>query len=385
MSRTRRYGGARPRTVRPRGPAAWLGWFSCALALLAPACGRPEPDLPRGFFLFSEGAALRELLAGFAGLEGTPLGERSARLLPRLEGCEWVAGHAESGGLEALIERLACASAAEEPKAVASIRAERSGVFLAPAFRIRGHVASDAVALDVSLRDSEDTGALALFLPDDDAAGPSALSAEATLLHARVRPRGGLDLGRFVSEGGQGDRLFRLKSGLLSDAVLEGVWELAAYMPEAGAALPPMAAALDVRSEAVAREAIEGFVAALSEAWPIHRTPARFSAGEGACFFDLRILPDFAPCYLLRPGALVLGWNPASLERAFAGAGDGAAASRLTLHLDRLPEADGRLAGSRGPLQYAWERLEIAPGGDGGDLRIRLVPRSRSGLEVGAR
>jgi hypothetical protein len=100
----------------------------------------------------------------------------------------------------------------------------------------------------------------------------------------------------------------------------------------------------------------------------------------GACLLDLRILPAFAPCYVATPRALVLGWNPASLARALRGGPEsaGEAPSRLWLRLDRIAEADQRLRAARGEpaasveRSYGWERLEVAPGDGGAELRIAL-------------
>lgn len=358
--------------------------LACVL-LGGPGCGAREP-LPEGAWLSGDAAALRAVWTRLARLEGTPLGRFAERAeqAARRSDCGFVVGHAPTDGLSGLVDSLACASPGAEPSAVVQARGDADWLLVAPLSAeqrlvVRGAGTPDgSLELTLAFDPLDEEGLAGLLLPDGRAPGPAVLARDDALVHARVRPRAGLDVARFVADSGQGDRLFRLKSGLFSDAVLAGVWEIAVYMPEAGAPLPPLAVALDVRSERIAREAVERFIAELSALWPVHRTAVRFAAGEGACLFDLRILPGFAPCYALRSGALVLGWNPPSLERALAGSAGPGGASRLTVRLDRLPEADRRLAAAIPATppaieSYGWQALEIAAGEGDADLVVRLA------------
>lgn len=359
-----------------------------ALAGVLPGCAA-EPALPEGAYVSGHGAALVGVLERLAALSGTPLGRVAEASLARVAACRFVSAHAPDGDLEALAARLACADEASEPAAVAKARADADWLLLAPAgpgrrVRLLGRAQpGGALAMDVAIDPAPTAGLAAFLLPDPGGAGPRILGDRDALIHARVRPRAGMDLAALVPEGGQGDRLFRLKSGLLSDAVLGGAFEIAVYLPAAGAALPPMAAALDIRSEALAREAVERFVGELSAQWPIHPTPVGFSSGAGACLFDLRILPEFAPCWLIRADALLLGWNPPSLERALApasGPRDPDAPSRLSVRLDRMVEADRRLQAGAAPASAplaatGWGGLEVTPGAGEAAFRVRLVAR----------
>jgi hypothetical protein len=356
--------------------------------LVAAGCGRGEARLPDGVQLSGDGAALRAVADRLAGLVGTPLGRAARTASGAMAGCVHVSGHVpeSEGGIADLSEALVCADPSAEPAWLVRARAQADWILLAPVGRaqraiVRGTREADgSLALSVTLDPAPETGLGPFLLPGERAAGSSRLAVREALLHARVRPRGGMDLAALVPEGGQADRLFRLKSGLLSGALLAGVWEIAVYMPPEGMRLPPLAAALDVRNEALAVEAMERFIAELSAHWPVHRTPARFPNAEGACLFDLRILPEFAPCYVIRPGALVFGWNPESLRQALAGESvrPEEATSRLSLRLDRLPEADRRLAAAdpRAAValrDYGWRALEITPGEHDAELRVRLL------------
>jgi hypothetical protein len=388
---------------------------AAAAALLALACGGPEPPgLPPGAHLVADGPVLRDVLARLEGLHGTPLGRRAVDLRRRLAGCDVVVGHASEPSLAALLGSLDCAPV---PPALAGARGDAALLWVWPLdgdqrWVVTGGPMAAGLALDARLDPPRASERAALLLPSDEAAGPPVLDARGAVLHARVRPRGGLDLAALVPEGSQGDRLFRLKSALLGSAVLGGAWEAAAYMPDPGAPLPPLAVALDVRRRDVAVSAADAFVAELEAVWPIHATPARFAAGaagsagglDGSCLFDLRILPGFAPCWVATERALVVGWNPTSVERALAGARDAparadAAPSRLALRLDRLAEADRRLRAARADgaageahtwaageaRTWGWAHLEVGPGEGDSALRIELRDAGRgvAGAEAG--
>ncbi|HKJ25161.1 MAG TPA: hypothetical protein VKB65_10090, partial [Myxococcota bacterium] len=371
------------------------GAAALAAALALSCGGGPEvPAIPRGAHLVADGPVLLGLLARLEGLRGTPLGRRAVALRARLDGCDSVVGHAADGALDALLDSLDCAT---PPAALAAARGDAALLWVWPLDRdqrwiVTGGPGGAGLVLDARLDPPGASERAALLLPSADDAGPPVLDARDALLHARVRPEGGLDLAALVPEGSQGDRLFRLKSALLGSAVLGGVWEAAAYMPEPGEPLPPMAVALDVRRRDTAVGAMRAFVAELEAAWPIHATPARFAAAgpsEGACLFDLRILPGFAPCWVATGRALVVGWNPTSIERALGKDADAPAEmdgpSRLALRLDRLGEADRRLQAARTgdapatPRRWGWSRLEIGPGDARDALRIELVDPEPAG------
>jgi hypothetical protein len=201
----------------------------------------------------------------------------------------------------------------------------------------------------------------------------------------RVRPRAGLDLAALVSEGSQADLLFRLKSGIFASAVLDGTWEGAVYLPERAGGMPGIALALGFSLRSAAVAAIEHFIADLQQTWPVHRSALHRPDGEGACLPDLNVLPDLAPCYVATADALVVGWNPASLARALAGATPGAdAPARLDLNLALIQRADDLLAGafpgSQPPLHWPWIRVLASGGEDHGALvwHVTLVPPPRT-------
>jgi hypothetical protein len=212
------------------------------------------------------------------------------------------------------------------------------------------------------------------------------LSDADALAHLRLRPAGGIDMGALVPEGSQGDRLFRLRSALFASAALDGTWEAAVYVPDEGDPVPPVALALGVRERALAAAAAEHFVAELMQTWPVRRSDFAVGEARGACLLDLRILPAFAPCYVVTQSALVLGYNGDSLRRALApGTGALGSSGGLLLDLARLPEADARLARAGGAAPAAepelpWGRVR-ADGrldGDAVSLAIALAPGAGS-------
>jgi hypothetical protein len=191
-----------------------------------------------------------------------------------------------------------------------------------------------------------------------------------------------LNLAALVPEGSQGDRLFRLRSELFGAAVLDGSLELALYLPEAGADMPRIAAALGIRHAGAARAAVEHFLDEIEAAWSLRRAPFEQGAAHGACLPDLHLVPELAPCYALTDTALVLGWNPASLRHALA---SGAAttnpadpaAARLDIDLAGIAAADARLAtvhgAERPALRWPWRRLRAEASRRSNTLEIELA------------
>jgi len=389
------------------------------LGALCAACGPGgEPEgWPERSLVAGDAGAAREVLERLAGFRGTPLGRAAGELRGRLEGCARVATEGPPGRLGALLEDLRCDAPPGEVEAVVRERlGDGDVVFLlrpeagASESWVAGtaRVAPDgSVDLDVRIGGVEglrNGAAAALLWPGDEPPGPPRLSARESLVHVRLRPAGGIDLASLVPEGGQGDRMFRLKSELFAGTVLDGAWEAAVHLPPEGRRMPLMALGLDVKSRRLAVSAMERFVEDLERTWSLRRVPFAVGSHEGACLPRLRLMPELAPCYVATEAQLVVGWNPASLRSALAeqrGAGEAAqdgarlgAAGGLLLHLDRFGEADRRLARAYGPeaspvgIDYAWRRLlaRVTPGPGGLSLAVRLPaaePSQRLGAPAG--
>ena len=165
-----------------------------------------------------------------------------------------------------------------------------------------------------------------------------------------------------------------------------------------------MALALDVSSKALASSGVRSFVRELEDTWPVHARETQWQRDvpvPGACIHDLRIMPEFAPCYALTDDQLVFGWNFQSVELALASSptpASGSGNSGLIAHLDLFQEADARLqssaraqhaaiapasgadslpAVSAGPppaAGYPFSKLELdaVPVRDSVEIRIRL-------------
>jgi hypothetical protein len=365
------------------------------IALLALAgCHGSTPGDPPGAWWAGRTPAVRELLDQLARLEGTPLARRARELAAALPDCASVGVHAPDGEVAKLADTARCLRDDDPLEAIR--RAAHSDLVFAfphaPDTAVRGALRSGngALALDLRWDDPPSGGALNLLVPGAEPAGPDRLASEHRLLALRVRPRAGLDLAALVPEGSQADRLFRLKSALLSSAVLDGTWEGAVYLPEHTGGMPGVAVALGFSLRSAAIAAIERFVADLQATWPVHRSDLHHAAGDGACLSDLNVLPELAPCYVATADALVVGWNPASLELALDDrrAPDASSASeapaRLALELAEIEHADRLLAralpGSSPPLRWPWSRV-VASGGESGGalaLQVTFVPVARS-------
>ena len=365
-----------------------------ALALIAPAllagCGACSDQGSPGAWWAGRSTAVRAILEQLSQLEGTPLARRARQLAQTLPECESVGVHAPDGDIARLAEGVRCL-APGDPLEAALRGADRDLVFALPSAGggpLRGVLRIDDTVLVVDLRWQEPRtcGALGLLVPGEELAGPDRLASAGRLVHLRVRPRDGLDLAALIPADSQADRLFRLRSGILAGAVLDGTWEGAVYLPERAGGMPGAAIALGFSLRSAAVAAAERFVADLQETWPVSRSDLHLAGGDGACLADLNVLPDLAPCYVATTDALVFGWNPASLERALAGAMMTVpdAAGRLDVNLALIERADDLLAhhftGSERPLAWPWSRL-VASGGSDGDalvLRLKLVAARRS-------
>jgi len=367
--------------------------ISVALGLALCACSAPPaPEGPEGVWWVGERPAVEALLGQLSALSGTPLGSAAARLARALPAdCPRLGAHAPDGDWRDLETAAVCVAPGDAlDEALGSAQRDASEpVHLAFGRRGAGadalfgalQVESGNVAIALDWHGAEATGALALLVPGEEAAGPDRLARADRLLHARVRPGDGIDLAALAPRESQADRLFRLRSALFESAVLDGSWELALYVPERPGALPAAALALGVRSRRAAVAAAERFVAELSEAWSVAPSPIALPAGRGSCLLAINVLPELAPCQLATDDALVVAWNPRALERALAataGQTAGDSAARLELDLARVAASDARaarrLAAEVGVealvIDWPWRALSASARQRDGALRI---------------
>jgi hypothetical protein len=389
-----------------------LGAVLAGVGLGLAACAERTPPAaePPGALLVARGTDLRRLLARLEALEGTPLARRAREIAAGLPACPELEAHAPSGDAIELLGALRCRPAHSALEALHRERGIASLAFVWPveaSLRLRGLLRlRDGGDVDLELRAPARVarGARALVLPGADPAGPGLLSGAEHLLHARVRPGGGLDLSALVPGGSQADQLFRLRSDLFTGVVLDGTWEAAVYLPEEGAVMPPAALAVGFRHRGPAVAAMEDFLDELRRTWPVRRSFFEVGDAEGACLLDLQILPAFAPCYVATDRALVVGWNPESLRKALDGApapGPGAAAelaergapaqvaelgapAQLVVELGRIAEANARMARARGsapasPAAPPWRRLRAAGERRGEALHLQVTLEAETG------
>jgi hypothetical protein len=358
------------------------------------ACGPREPndELPAGAVLGGDARALARVLSALDGLPGTPLARGAEAWRTRLSGCTEFVAAAPRANPDELLDAVRCTDSQELPESVLRLRGDGDLVLVLP-LGDRGRLAASvrvppdgSVALRGRLTLS-DPGARLLLPGSEEPPGPPVLSAGGTLVHARVRADAA-SLAALVSERSDADRLFRLRSELFAGAVLDGTWELAAYLPRPGRLMPPVALALGVRSTSAAAAAVEKLLGELEATWPVHRSPFALAGHGGACLLDLRILPELAPCYVMAPAGIVVGWNPESLRTALAAA-DGTRPGESggwLVHLDRLARADELLRQAAAPdapatrFDYGWEKLHVRVSTDAGAWRVEaeLAGRTRS-------
>jgi len=367
------------------GAALWIG----------SGCGEIDANerWPRGAALLANTRSLDRLLEHVARLEGTPLARRAERLRASLPSCPTLEGRAESGQLSDLWTAVTCVTDSAD---LLALEQARNGWDLAVSVPVAGGhwvgtlsiSESGDIELELRLPRVAAEGLTSFALPGIEAAGATELSESETLVHARIRPQGGLDLASLVPADSQGARLFRLKSKLFAGVVLDGVWEIAAYLPEEGKAMPRTALALNFTNRPAAVAAMEDFIGNLQESWPVARTFFRLAEAEGACLLDLAIMPGLAPCYVATERALVVGWNPASLRKALdgnSGERDGLGDfSGAIIHLDRFGDADRILSSALSiemrpnSTQYPWKRITAKGAPDPSGFRLQL--RFESGL-----
>jgi len=366
-----------------------------SLALAAAGCSdRPHPsrDWPAGTLVVARTEALGRLLARLQRLEGTRIAHRAAALAKTLPDCEWVEGREEHGPAADVWSRLACRPAEGGLAGLDRERGDRDIAFALPANGGARSVGTLAIAengdvdAELLLPRSAFASARALMLPGAEPPGPALLSHADELVHARLRPEGGLDIAALVPASGQADRMFRLKSELFAGAVLDGTWEVAVYLPEPGHPMPRSALAVGFALKGPAVAAIERFASDLQAVWPVRRSDFAVAAAKGACLLDLNILPDLAPCYVATEKALVIGWNPSSLRKALAadenrapGAGERHPNGGISVDLGLFPEADARFAqlvlpdASPPPAGgYPWRSLTADGVREGDAVRVRV-------------
>lgn len=414
----------------PRPSSRFTPLFLLALAF-GMACGSPEQTDPRlrERVVSIDGAALGRVLENAAALAGTPAAHDADRWRERTRGCSEVWAHwpDDDDDDTAAAAEDATDSNASPPKSAGAIDPSRLGCLsdeiagseLARFVRERrgdadgfvswpiGRDGALALHLDVSERGGlrleafvdtpTESGAAALFVPGHEAPAPPVLDASAALIHAHARPAQGLQLSRLIPSGGQADQLFALKGRLLEGVLFEGTWELALLPPIKDGVLPLAVGALHHRLEAGLREALDEALDQLEATWPIERSPRSFrlSSGanvEGGCFTQLPLLPELAPCWVVTPEALLIGYRAEAIDRALArpldapartAARDASLGTReigaaLDVHFDRLQAVDRRLLGAeQAPhLGDRFERLEVRGGLDADD-RIAIVAQLR--------
>jgi hypothetical protein len=361
--------------------ALFCGAFAVACAPRA----RGE-RLPPGTLLAGDAAPVAAVLQALQGLPESGLVRFARELEAALEPCERFRWVCPPGGNCEAREDLECLTAREGAEIEGLLEGSNwvfSHALGADRWLVaRGRAtAGGAVAVEATLPTLPELPRLGLLLPAREGPGGGHLSLDEALLHARVRADGGLDLAALLSPEGLSARLYGLRSQLFLDRVLAGTWELAVYLPAEGQRIPPTALALDVLDRPRAEAALDRFLDEIAATWPVRRDPYRLGAWEGACLSNLRVLPDLEPCYVATERAVVMGWNRSSVEKALASPPPAASqASRFTLFLSRLPEADRRLAaasGAAGPgfIAYPWDLALLTGerGAEGYRLRLELT------------
>jgi len=369
------------------------------IALLLAGCGEQSDPLQHERLVFVRGTALAAMLARAERLEETPLARHARRLASLTRECDdvWARLPADSSATEPkspidLVPGCLRDATGIDPallERVADRRGAHSGLVLWPLgdggrLELRIDVDDrDDLVLTGQIEAPATQGLLSLFMPGREPPAPSVLSGAESLLHLRMRPRGGLDLAALLPADGQADRLFALKGRLLGAALLAGTWELALLPPAADGRVPLLVGALHHRNDVATREALDEALDQLESTWPIRRTPHRFAlaeaAGEeveGACFLDLPLLPELAPCWAVTPRAFVIGYRGEGVAAALSGPGQNPVAgaeatlpaadeperSGLLVEFDRVSEVDRRLpSGEAGRTRMSdlWSKLEV--------------------------
>ena len=328
----------------------------CLAVLLAAACA-PAPD-PEPLRLVADAEPLRELLGQCSLGESTDAARWCADFAQRISTCEAVEATCPAGDSSCrLVDTVTCRPRSETAQlglpAGAHMRLRGPlSTRSAAAFDLQAVVDAERIRASFTFESADDEP-WARWLPQGTLATPR-LAAQGAFLVAQYRPKGGLVPPRSGEES-IAERLYGLRSELFSAAVLEGDLELAVYPPDARELFPRVAAFLGTKRRDLAVRGMESYIEDLREQWPIQRLDYEFDGREGACLDNLRVMPEFAPCYLATPDGLAVGWNRGSLEQALppqaaptrADFAAGPEAARLVLDVETLALADRRLAQAR--------------------------------------
>lgn len=337
------------------------------------ACARdPAERLPQGTLWAGDAAQARRLLAGLAGLQGTPLGLTAADLGRRLAGCRRFVAFCPGSGRCTIASALRCEPRDRLAALADEVRGKAGWVFVVRrpdrSLTALGETrpAGD-VSVHATLRIEPGDELWQTLLPARGAADPPVLADVGTLLHLRLRSdHGAATLGK-LGRGGWSEQLFGLREKLFLAMDLEGTVELAVFEPAPAELIPPMALAIHVRRSGPATEAMEKLIADVRARWGVSRRSWRVGAAEGACLDDLNVLPELAPCYVATDRALVVGWNPRSVARALAAppAEPLSKTSQIVVALDRFPAADRLLRASYDSTggaesRWGWSRATLS-------------------------
>jgi hypothetical protein len=359
-----------------------------AAALVTLACDRsPTRSLPSGRFIVGDAGRIDDLLQRLEVMSGTQLARAASLAREKVEGCEELEAWCPGEESCALLERLSCRGGEAGLEQAYQLLGEADWFFgseLGEGQQLTAHgrtVGAGVTEVDLELSGLEEQQALSLLLPAERGPGPFLLSADQTLAQIRIRPDNGLDIASMVSREGWASQLFQLKSELFLATALKGNWELAVYVPEEGQRIPPTALALDFTSRRAAVAGMDQFLEEVMQAWPIRMSPISVGDWPGVCLSNLQVMPDLLPCYVATDTALVVGWNPMSLEKALAAGNptDEGGESRVVLHLDRFPLADERLAAASGadpdatPPAYPWQQIRVSGGRQGDSYRLQIA------------
>jgi len=360
-----------------------------ALLLVTVACDRGQQDAP-GSLLAGETAAFSKVLSSCTELSQTPAAHWCTAVLENLEECTHFLAECQEGEDCTIGSSLRCTQPGKLDElglAEGSSWLFRHTSVEGWSFEVRGveqeDLASTRLAVSV---ENVDHAAWGRWLPGVDNPGDDLLSGDGAIAQLRLRPAGGLNIASSLGKQSLADRLFSLRSDLFTAAVLKGNLELAVYLPDGGQLIPPMALALDFALRQPAVLAMESFIEDIRVRYPVSRVDFAIGGNAGACLANLRVMPDLAPCYVATDKALIVGWNATSVELALAGGsstGPGTA-SRLRLHLDRFPAADGLLAAAHGRQiagfsRYPWSSAQIEGRRTGRSVGFDVVLENWSG------
>ncbi|MCP4004200.1 MAG: hypothetical protein GY725_08400 [bacterium] len=342
--------------------------------------------LPQGAMIGGDADALVRALSRLERLELAPLGRDARELRERIAACKAFSGSSADGEIGALMRSIRCAEVEALPEALKQIRGDADFAVLLPigdAGRVAGaaRVAADgSLSLDARFQLDANSNAGKLLLPASELPGAPTLNGDDVLLHGRFRPEGGLNIAALVPQDSQASDLFRMKSELFAGAVLDGTLEFAVYLPEAGRQIPPLALSVGFRFKRAAIAAMDQFVSDLRETWPVTPVPLTLGEHSGACLDNLKILPEFAPCYVATDEALVIGWDKASVSRSLSKTKTAALDERggLFVFLERFSAADEMLRATlpKPPaafkFDYAWDRLIARTSVREGEYRLQI-------------